>query len=64
MSYRKNIIYAGILMIIALVTGMLAMIRPTPLVFLLFFLGIFAAAIAILLYLYAVIKDLKTHKVI
>lgn len=64
-QFQKYVTYASILMIIGLVITILAMIRLEPILFALFMsVGVLVMGIAILLYLYVVIKDLRLHKVI
>lgn len=64
-QFQTYVTYASILMIIGLAITILAMIRLEPLIFALFMtVGVLAMTIAILLYFYVVIKDLRLHKVI
>lgn len=64
-QFQKHATYASILMIIGLTITILAMIRFEPIIFALFMtVGILAMTIAILLYLYVVIKDLRLHRII
>ncbi len=64
-QFQKYVTYASILMIIGLAITILAMIRLEPIIFALFMsVGVLIMGVAILLYLYVVIKDLKLHKVI
>lgn len=64
-QFQKYVTYASILMIIGLAITILAMIRLEPLIFALFMsAGVLIMGVAILLYFYVVMKDLKLHKVI
>jgi len=64
-EFEKHTKYSGLLMIIGLVITIITIIKPTPLIISLYMsAGLSFVMLAIILYLYVVINDLKQHEVI